>query len=180
MLAIYTFDKFNANHNWQKHIKTKAIEFANSPSDWFYIGGQSGSGKTHLCTAIAGELLKTKRLRYMLWRDDAVKLKSYVNDAVEYKKLIEPLKTCTVLYIDDFLKTGNNGMTTGDINIAFEILNYRYNNPELVTIISSEYLLAEIIRIDEAIAGRIKERCKDYCFEIGKDVKKNYRLNGEI
>ena len=40
-------------------------------------------------------------------------------------------------------------ITQGDINIAFEIINYRYIN-DLITIISSELLLDEIINIDEA------------------------------
>mgnify|MGYP007129053868 CR=1 FL=1 len=34
---------------------------------WFYIGGQVGAGKTHICTAIANRLmLQGKGVRYMI------------------------------------------------------------------------------------------------------------------
>ena len=42
-----------------------------------FIGGQVGAGKTHLCTAMVGEFLKRGiSAKYMLWRDDALKLKA--------------------------------------------------------------------------------------------------------
>jgi DNA replication protein DnaC len=82
-----------------------------------------------------------------------------------------------VLYIDDFFKTESGKLpTTAEINIAFEILNFRYNNPDLVTIISSEKGMSELLEIDEATGSRIFERSKDYSISIAKDKNKNYRL----
>ena len=103
----------------------------------------------------------------MLWRDESVKLKATVNDAVQYEKMMQELKTVEVLYIDDFFKIGqmDGGMqkpTAADISLAFEILNYRYNHADKVTIISSESTLEEIFAIDAAVGGRIGERSMGY------------------
>ena len=79
----------------------------------------------------------------MLWRDIAVKLKSVVNDFNEYERLISPLKNADVLYIDDFFKTGKDRVgntmrpTEADCNLAFEIINYRYNQRGINAIIST-------------------------------------------
>jgi DNA replication protein DnaC len=180
IIKDYTFDKFEASEPWQQTIKNAAQEYAKHPEGWFFLGGQSGAGKTHLCTAICRELLLSgKRVKYMLWRDEVVKLKGAVTESDEYTKLIDEYKNTEVLYIDDLFKTGkvDNAFqkpTTGDINVAFEIINYRYNNPALLTIISSELSQDELIDIDEAIGGRIYEKAT--AFSIGKNRERNYRI----
>jgi DNA replication protein DnaC len=132
--------------------------------------GSVGSGKTHLCTAICGALLdQGKFVRYMLWRDESVKLKAIVNDG-EYEAEIKPLKNCQVLYIDDLFK---GGATAADIKLAFEILNSRYNR-RLTTIISCEKTPEELLAIDEALGSRIYERSKGNCVVI--HGSKNWRL----
>ena len=185
IIKDYTFDKFEDTEPWQKTLKNAAVEYSKNPEGWFFIGGQSGCGKTHLCTAACREfLLAGKSVQYMLWRDDVTKLKSAVTDSEEYGKLIDRYKTADVLYIDDLFKTGktDNGYqkpTGADINVAFEILNYRYNNPALLTIISSELSEDELLDIDEATGGRIYERAKK-AFSIAQDRKKNYRIKGAV
>lgn len=77
-----------------------------------------------------------------------------------------------VLYIDDFFK---GKISETDKTLAFDIINYRYNN-SLVTIISSELLLQELIDVDAAIAGRIKQMSADYIVQIAYDDERNYRL----
>ena len=71
--------------------------------------------------------------------------------------------------------------TMADINIAFELLNYRSIN-NLQTIISSEFTIAELLEIDQALAGRIVENANPMPLVILPDIKKNYRLKkvGEI
>ena len=174
---VYTFDKYIVSRNWQKVVKGKALEFVeNSESEWFFIGGAVGSGKSHICTAICAELIKHKNIYYMPWRDDVVNLKANVTDALEYQVLINKLKTIEVLYIDDFFK---GSITLPDKNVAFEILNSRYNK-RLTTIISSEHGIDEIIGMDEAIGSRIFQMSKNYSFiiPIGKfENENNYRLN---
>ena len=185
IIRDYTFSKYDDTEDWQKTIKAAAMEYAKKPSGWFFIGGQTGAGKTHICTAICREfLLSGKSVKYMLWRDDIVKIKGCANDAQAYSKLIDEYKRVEVLYIDDLFKTGkgpdgNKQQPTGaDINAAFEILNYRYNDPKLVTIISSECTVNDILDIDEAVGGRIFEKAK--VFSLNRDRKKNYRLCGAV
>lgn len=185
IIRDYTFSKYDDTEDWQKTIKAAAMEYAKNPSGWFYIGGQTGAGKTHICTAICREfLLSGKSVKYMLWRDDIVKIKGCANDTQAYSKLIDEYKHVEVLYIDDLFKTGkgtdgNKQQPTGaDVNAAFEILNYRYNDPKLVTIISSECTVKDILDIDEAVGGRIVEKAK--VFSLNRDRKKNYRLRGAV
>lgn len=185
IIKDYTFDKFEDTEPWQKSIKKAAMDYAKEPKGWFFLGGQSGSGKTHLCTAICREfLLAGKRVRYMLWRDDVVKIKGAVTDSEEYSRLIDQYKRVDVLYIDDLFKTGKDKDNTtqkptgADVNVAFEIINYRYNNPDLLTIISSELSEDELLDIDEAIGGRIYERAKS--ITIGKSRDRNYRIKKAV
>lgn len=181
----FSFERFTTNELWQKDLKNKALNFTQDDQfSWFFIGGQSGCGKTHICTAITTYYLgQGKNAHYMLWRDEITKIKSVVTDFTEYSKLVEPLKTVDVLYIDDLFKTGNSAKTkslsptVADVNIAFEILNSRYINQSLTTIISSELLLKDILEIDEAVAGRIAEKAGvKYCLNLPKDNSKNYRI----
>lgn len=181
-LNKYTFENYEANEQFQQYIKTKASNFLSDfKENWFYIGGQVGCGKTHICTAIVGELLNQgKEARYMQWRDDVVKIKANANTD-DYNRLIEPFKNVQVLYVDDLFKTEKGKMpTTADINIAFEIFNYRYINNDLITIISSEKTISEIIDTDEAVGSRIYEMSQKYCIGIKPDRNKNYRLRGAL
>ena len=169
-----SFDNFEAQELWQARIKKKAKEFCQS-GFMFFIGGQSGCGKSHVCCAIVSDLLqKLQQVKFMRWREDSVKLKSLVNTD-QYEANIQPLKTAEVLYIDDFWKSKE--VTAGDINLAFELLNYRYNEG-LKTIISTELHTADILKIDEAIGGRIMEMAKGFCLNIERQAERNYRLKG--
>lgn len=186
IIKDYTFSKFEATEQWQQTIKEAAVAYSKEPEGWFFIGGQSGSGKTHICTAICREfLLAGQAVKYMLWRDEIVKLKDLVTEIDKYTALIDSYKKTPVLYIDDLFKTGRSadGMpqrpTGGDVNVAFEILNYRYNDPKLLTIISSECTISDILDIDEAVGGRIFERAKT-AFSLKKDRTRNYRLKGIV
>lgn len=182
VISNCTFEKWIATEDWQRAVKQAAQDFAKAPQGWFFIGGQSGCGKTHLCTAICRELLLSgQEVQYMQWRDEVVKLKTRDLTFEQREILINGFKKAKVLYIDDLFKTGKNPdgseqrPTSADVNIAFEILNYRYNNPETVTIISSEFSVPELLKIDTAIGGRINERTQGKSLNIGKDDSRNYR-----
>lgn len=179
LLDSKTINSFTTTEKWQEGMKIKAIEYVNQHNgSWFYIGGQKGSGKSHLCTAMVGEFINQgKDALYMLWRDKVVELKANVNNFEEYDKLMGELKNVDVLYIDDFYKTDSeNKPTQADKNIAFELLNFRYNNPDSITIISTELLIKDLLAMDEAVGSRIYERSKNYQINIAPDISKNYRL----
>lgn len=151
-------DNFEVREPFQKRMMETVKKWL--PSDgWLFVGGQVGSGKTHICTGALREKAKQGSIRYMLWRDEAVKMKGNVNEPF-YEEKMRQYKTADVLYIDDFFKTGG-APTAGDINLAFEIINHRYNTSRQ-TIISSEKRLGEILDIDEAIGSRIGEKAKGF------------------
>lgn len=166
-----TFTSFEATEQYQVQIKENAAEFVqNYKNNWFFIGGQNGSGKTHICTAIAGQLLKLgEAVSYMLWLEEAPILKAKVNEP-DYKTLISVYQKADVLYIDDLFK---EGASEADIRLAFQIIDYRYRNA-MCTIISSEHMLNELYDIDKAIGGRIREKALK--INIQNDEKKDYRL----
>ncbi len=173
-----TFDSFVVTENWQKAIKDKALLFLkNDVYKTFFVGGQPGSGKTHICTALCGELLKRARQTlYLLWTRDARELKACANEMCFSQKMDE-YKEAEVLYIDDFLKVMRGASPTpADINIAFELLNSRLLDPDKITIISSEFTIEELLRLDEGTASRICERTGPFALNISRASEKDYRL----
>ena len=180
IITEFTFKKFNATEEWQMQVKNTAQAFCKDDEcKWFYIGGQVGAGKTHICTAIAAHYIKSGlEVKYMIWSEEAKKLKALVND-ISYQSEIEIYKNIDVLYLDDFLKVKNGeNPTTADINLAFEIINHRLLDNEKITIISSEKMLDELMEYDEATMSRIYQKTGIYKLNIGKDRNKNYRLRG--
>lgn len=177
LLEKYTFDRYEADYGFQKELLSKAKKYLNEKDKWFVVLGQSGSGKSHICTAICGELLKQgKEVRFMSWLTESVKLKQHINNAEVYEPLIEDYKNCEVLYIDDFFK--NESLTPVDLKLANEIINYRCVANKR-TLISSERLIGNLIEVDEAIIGRIIEMAEEYVTEIcGKE--KNWRLRNYL
>lgn len=175
------FDNFDTGERWQANIKERAKRFVNQYTEsWFFVGGQCGGGKTHICTAICTALIKNGiATKYMVWTDKVQRLKSIINKP-EFSEEIKPFLEVDVLYIDDFLKVqkGEN-VTTADVNMAFRIIDYRYK-AEKTTIISSELSTVDIIALDEALGSRIVEMVNDkYNIFIKPDPKKNYRYKKE-
>jgi DNA replication protein DnaC len=185
VIKKYAFEKFEATEPWQEAVKNKAMEYAKDHQGWFFIGGQSGCGKTHICTAICRSLLLDgNEVYYVKWRDDISKLKAMAMDAEEREKAMDKIKNTKVLYIDDLFKTGQNPdgtaprPTSADINLAFEIINHRYVTNK-ITVITSECTTSELVDIDQALAGRIVEKSEPYCVSLkGRD--KDWRLKGGI
>lgn len=175
------FDSFHAKESWQQQILEKAKAYAENPHGWFLICGQSGCGKTHLCTAIYRErLLAGESVLYMSWREEITQLKMF-SDTAQRNQQIQKWKEVSVLYMDDLFKTGagSDGRarpTSADINVTYEVLNYRYLN-QLDAILSTEFSLEELIQLDEALAGRIVQRAVDNIIVIKTDPHKNFRLN---
>ncbi len=188
MVETCTFDRYETPDAWQAAIKEKALRFTQDDEHrFFFIGGQSGAGKTHICTAITAHYIdQGKRAKYMVWIDESNKLKGLVTEPGEYAAAMDEIKKTEVLYIDDLFKPirGANGQITppsyADIRLAMEIINYRYNNPGLITIISGERTIDELLYLDEALAGRISQLSKDggYCINLKKDSGRNWRLKG--
>ena len=137
--------------------------------------GQVGSGKTHLSMAICNELMdRGISVIYMGYRDCLTSIKQNMLDSVYYNKVMNRYKNARVLFVDDLFK---GSITGSDVNIMFEIINYRYLNG-LPLIVSCEKSIEEIINIDEAIGSRLYEMSCDYAISLsGKRL--NYRMYGK-
>lgn len=195
VLDSFTFDRYDAKAQWQVAMKDGAQKYADNAlrggDDWLFISGQSGCGKTHLCTAVCGAMLRAGiPVRYMLWMDDSMKIKASRFDEEAFYELLEPLKQVDVLYIDDLFKGASskredrNGYskpvkpnpTDADIRLCYEIINARCMRNKK-TIITCEWsILGDLMEVDEALFGRVFQKSKAFIFEIDRDHRKNYRL----
>lgn len=182
VLDNWTLKSFTTREPYQKQMLDaatryiKAIKSGEKP--WLFIGGAVGSGKSHICTAICGELLKMHYVRYFQWQTDARRLKGYANDPETYDELLNRYLNVEILYIDDLLKTKNAGVlnpTDADIKVAFELLNGRYaaNKPMIIT---SEWLLSELMDADEGTFSRVFEKTNGFRVEIKREKGRNYRM----
>lgn len=175
-----TFKNFEAWNQDIKNMKDRVtsylIQFDNIKNDRnnsILLSGKSGCGKTHLSLALANNLLKKKGVAvvYMPYRDIITNLKQNMLDEDYYRKTLAKYQKSEVLLIDDLLK---GKITESDVNIMFELINYRYLN-RLPMIISTECDQRKLLDFDEAIGSRIYEMCKGYVVEI-KGRGNNYRL----
>ena len=175
-----TFESFNYSVNIHTvQAFTKANEYVcnfdnikDSRYNSIIFIGAVGSGKTHLSLAIANDLMdKNIGVIYMPYREAITSIKQCIMDQENYNRIMDRYKRAKVLLIDDLFK---GGITNSDINIMFEIINYRYFNHKPM-IISSEKTSKELLNIDEAIGSRVIEMSKNYLVDIiGKNL--NYRI----
>lgn len=164
LLEKYTFENFNTEHKGAYEIKKRAREFLEDNS-WWVIGGNVGCGKTHITTAICGELMRRgKAVYYMNWKAESIKLKTTMTQD-SYQQHLDRLCSVEVLYIDDLLK---GSIREADIDLLFMIIDARYSR-NLKTLISSEKVFEELKKIDEAIQSRIFEMTKPkYWIQVSK------------
>ncbi|MBS6024994.1 MAG: ATP-binding protein [Paeniclostridium sordellii] len=177
-----TFDSFNYSYDIQTiDAYSKASEYysnfnnigKNRKNSIMFLG-QVGSGKTHLSLAIANKLMDDGvGVVYMSYRDIIMRFKQNIMNEEEYVKLMNRYKKAKVLLIDDLFK---GSVTKSDVNIVFEIINFRYFN-NLPMIVSCEKCVEELLDIDEAIGSRLIEISKDYLVKM-KGRKLNYRVYG--
>lgn len=155
----------------QKYVK----EFVGENS--IALLGQVGSGKTHLCIAIANELLKRNvGVLYMQYREVITALKQAICDDETYQRELNKYKGAKLLYIDDLFKgmLKQGSVNDSEMRIMFEIINYRYLNNSPI-MVSSEYGIEKLLSFDEAVGSRIIEMCKGYIVEL-EGMELNHRL----
>lgn len=166
-LLDHRIGNYEATNDWQKYVKDIAMEYVkNNKTEWFTFLGHSGIGKTMICSAIANNFVRNlcMETKYIVWNDFADKIRDFDNQDFTL------IKNCKVLYIDDLFK---GKMTEWQRELAFKLINYRYNN-NLTTIISSEMALDDLREVDEAIASRIYQASGKYFIEVRNG--ENYRF----
>ncbi|MBO0575131.1 MerR family transcriptional regulator [Clostridium botulinum] len=141
--------------------------------------GQPGSGKSHLAIAIGANLInKGVEVVYMPYEEAIRELKANTMDK-SYIELIKRYTECELLIIDDLFKEKiKNGklvgeLTESDIKHIQPIINQRYIN-EKPTIYNSELTPELLIKLDQALAGRILENSNIVIFKY--NLENNYRM----
>ena len=165
---------FRTEQPHQKKMKQTVQDFLeNTGGAWLYMGGQPGCGKTMLCNYVYGRLLNAGYdCWYMSWTEESKTLRRYANNPEAFERHAYPLTHAEVLYIDDLMK--GTMPTTAEKALAFEIINARYR-ANRITIISSEWLLDNLIDLDEATGSRILEKAGSFVVNVLPDRAKNYR-----
>lgn len=179
-MSQQTFGNFEVWNESSKKAKEMAAQYYKNFNEIksqrrnsIILCGQVGSGKSHLTIALGINFInKNIKVVYMPYRDTITKIKQNMLDYEYYEKVISKYKNCDILLIDDLFK---GKITQSDINIMFEIINYRYNNHKPM-IVSSEFTIEEILSFDEAAGSRIYEMCKEYIVEIERSMDNNYRV----
>jgi len=159
-----TFESFKTDTEEQNNMKFLAERFVREYKPGNSIGffGRSGTGKTHICTAIINNLIMAREtefidIEYFAYRTEMDALQNMQRDAREQR--LSKFMNCDILYIDDLFKLLQNkygDYETEELRIMFEIINHRYMNKKSI-IVSSEYELKQIHGIDNATGGRIYE-----------------------
>ena len=180
LLDRHNFENFAVTEPWQERMFRGAQAYGEKPEGWILFSGQSGAGKTHLCSAICGVLAAKKlQFRYMPWREEITALKALATDLDRREEKMVPLRTTPYLFIDDLFKGGADAgvqdVSLAEVRFAFELLNCRSNN-HLPTIISTELYPGELKKLNEALFGRIMERCGKHVYAIKRAPGRNYRL----
>lgn len=139
--------------DWQRILHRKAGEFAQHPAGVFYIGGQTATGKSHLCSKIYYHIMAngSTGLNYEPW-------KSFARRSSKDWQLIETAKGCNVLWIDGFLDavSRRGTPTAAELDRALEIIDARCNAGK-ITIISSCWTPERLDDIAPQIASRIEQ-----------------------
>lgn len=177
----FTFDAYKADTDFRKNCKGLAMQYVlDSSNAWLMFSGQSGVGKTHLCTAICSELAKCGRqIVYVQWKRVLAKLMQTKFKETEQDEILAELQNADVLYIDDFLKTPNNQQPNDEaLSYALEVINCRYFTDKK-TLLSSEFMISDILRMDEALGGRIAEKSKGHWIQVKHEEGRNYRIRNE-
>lgn len=183
LLDRYTFNGYEVTSDWQKRMKAACEIYAqHSADEWLFLSGVSGSGKTHLCTAVCKYLISEgHEVKYLLWFDIVHRLEGLRYKYEDRQAYISEISNAEILYIDDFLKSpkDTDGVSkqpnATELRYAYEILNNRYNGNKK-TILSTEWQLQEINGFDTAVAGRIKERSAKFVIQVQRGEDRNYRM----
>ena len=161
--------------NWKKPNKVlfedimDIIDGEDLGKNWFYIYGNSGSGKTYLAILIAKlALLREKQVFYIKVSDFLEQLRP--NGYDEYKDLLSRCKNADILILDDI---GHEKVTDWVRERLFSLISHRWDIGK-PTIFTSNFSMENIKeKINEAAYSRIK----DEAWGIALNTKKDKRFN---
>lgn len=172
--ANTTFDGFEARQGTETALRNarKYAENINLVTKGLLLIGNTGSGKTHLAAAIANAVLDAGyTVKFARAADIPYEIQKTYGDSVKSEdEVIEPLRRCKLLIVDDL---GADKLTDFDRAVIHGILDYRIINckPTVVTTNLAEDQMMSVL--DSRTVDRI----------LGKDyyqyriTAKSYRRN---
>lgn len=170
-----SLNDFIQKEAWQTEMYMCLLEFLKDQDrKWFYFGGQTGSGKTMLCSAVCKEFFLGVGFKNIQWNDENMR-------EAKWNKKIDDYKKAEVLFLDGLFKpVRENGEwsmpSKEEIEITREILEYRKNN-QLMTFITSERYLSEMLEADEQIGMLIFAGTKGkHFYDVKREASRNYRI----
>lgn len=167
------FGDYLDNTPWQRSLHLSAGTFAKHPSGIFYIGGQTATGKSHLCSKIYYHLLEngSSGLNYQEWR-------TFARRSIRNDTLIDAAKGCNILWLDGFLDvvSGRGTPSDSDLAKALEVINARCTQGK-ITIISSCWTPERLEDIAPPIASRIHQWSGNGCYFLTVPDGKENRWN---
>lgn len=174
-----TFENYITKYDWQKRNKELALKYVDqATNEWLFISGITGSGKTHLATAVSKALIeKGNSYKYMEFASEMNELLRLSKSVSEenIKRTDETIKEIVspdVLYIDDFLKV-NDYMKQDMLHLVFTIIDKRVKANKK-TIITTEMGMNGLQDYDSAIFWRIAKQSEGYIL-VNQGNDKNIR-----
>lgn len=159
-------DQTFANFKPDRHPTIRAAceaarSFAAEPHCWFVLHGDPGTGKSHLCAAIANSLIdRAQAAIFVTMPQLASSLKRLFDEqaaAAEgetYYQRKDVYATAPVLIVDDI---GAGTFTDWDAKVLFDILDPRYTN-QLPTVLVSNLDMTDSDVFDPRLVDRWTER----------------------
>lgn len=155
-----TFDNFTCEDEQHKYALSQAKKFLKqSKYPFLYIGGTTGTGKSHLTVATYYKLIQQGYVgEFVKWENEYSSLNAErFSDPVAFKKRMNKLKYSEVLLIDDILWNEEQKQPSpAEWKVAKEILDER-SIRGLKTLMSSNYILKDLFNLNQVVGGRISE-----------------------
>ncbi|MCL1950468.1 MAG: DnaA/Hda family protein [Turicibacter sp.] len=172
-LTDLKFSDYQVTEKYQQYIFDKASDYTKKgwqEGKWFLFSGQSGLGKTLICSIVTNYITANGyATKYLVYPDFMASYKDTPLD--RQMALMDEYANVAVLYIDDLFKGQSSSY---DMTILFRLINRRYATDK-ITIISTEMKTEQLLELNEAVSGRMIEKAGEYFVTVKYDKKKNYR-----
>lgn len=177
-----TFKTFNSRVPGVQLPCKAAFEYAQNPDGWLVLTGPSGCGKTHLAAAIANACFEADMVVLFISISDLLEhLRATFSPTskITYDEQFARMRTADLLVLDDL---GTQHSTEWAKEKLFQLINYRYNQANIIdertgrrlgaTVITSHFF--DLGGIEERIRSRLKDTHFSKVIQFGRNVQ-DYR-----
>lgn len=181
-IPVKRINQYIAKTQKQAKAKEMAIDYANKPEGSIAFLGRPGTGKSHLAYAIARKLVEVDHcgVKIAQYNEMIQAFKMARFDEIGFNRVLSQYVSPKYLLLDDFLKgsirkySHVEKIDDSEIEFIFLVINNRYLKGKDI-ILTSEYSIEEMKKLDEAIGSRIFEMCGKRVAEFGLE-EENWRM----